>query len=56
LREAVEQWCYDLLEAEFPGWELDDGSSGEITIDVDKRSGRIAHTFLAPSTITQEFT
>lgn len=55
LREAVEQWCYDLLDAEFPGWEIDDGSSGEITIDVDKRSGRIVHTFLEPSTITQEF-
>lgn len=42
-REAVEHWCYDILEDHFPGWEIDDGSSGTITIDVKKRRGRLEH-------------
>lgn len=42
-REAIEHWCYDVLEDRFPGWEIDDGSSGTITIDVKKRRGRLAH-------------
>lgn len=56
LNEAVEQWCYDVLEERFPGWELDDGSSGVITIDIKTRSGRLSHTFNQPTTITEDFT
>lgn len=55
LNEAVEQWCYDVLEERFPGWELDDGSSGVITIDIKTRSGRLSHTFNEPTTITEDF-
>ncbi len=55
LNEAVEQWCYDVLEDRVPGWEIDDGSSGVITIDIKTRSGRLSHTFNEPSTITEDF-
>ncbi len=43
VREAIVHWCYDILEDHFPGWEIDDGSSGTITIDVKKRRGRLEH-------------
>lgn len=55
LNEAVEQWFYDVLEERFPGWELDDGSNGVITIDVNTRSGRLSHIFNVPTTITEDF-
>ncbi len=48
LKEAVEQWCYDLLEEHFPGWEINEGSSGTIIIDPAGRQGRIDHTYLVP--------
>lgn len=43
LSEAVEQWCYDLLEEHYPGWEIDEGSDGIIVIDPAKRKGNIDH-------------
>jgi hypothetical protein len=43
LSEAVEQWCYDLLEEHYPGWENNDGADGVIVIDPAKREGRIDH-------------
>lgn len=45
LPEAVEDWCYQLLEEHHAGWENDDGSDGTITIDVRKRRCRITHTY-----------
>ena len=41
--EAIKHWYYDILEDHFPGWEIDDGSSGTITIDVKKRRGKLEH-------------
>jgi hypothetical protein len=46
LPEAVEHWCYDLLEEHFPGWEINDGSDGTIVIDPQTRSGEIEHHYL----------
>jgi hypothetical protein len=46
LTEAVEQWCYDLLEEHYPGWEINDGSDGTIIIDPHKRCGEIEHHYL----------
>ena len=43
LSEAVEQWCYDLLEEHYPGWENNDGADGTIIIDPAKREGQIEH-------------
>jgi hypothetical protein len=46
LPEAVEQWCYDLLEEHYPGWEINEGSSGAIIIDPEKCEGHIDHIYL----------
>ena len=43
VRQAVEHWCYGLLEAHFAGWEIDGGASGTITINVKTRRGSIEH-------------
>ena len=39
VREAIEHWCYELLEDHFPGWEIDDGSNGTITIGRQHEEG-----------------
>lgn len=41
--EAIKHWCYDILEDHFPGWEIDGGANGTITIDVKRRRGRLDH-------------
>lgn len=38
LDELVEQLCYDLLYANHPGWEINEGSFGEFEINVTKNS------------------
>jgi hypothetical protein len=55
LSEAVEQWCYDLLEEHHPGWEINEGSSGEMIIDPIERQGNIGHTFLVPDYVRRSF-
>ncbi len=37
-REAIEQLAYDLLNANYGGWENNDGAYGEFTFDVAARS------------------
>jgi hypothetical protein len=37
LKSLIESVCYDVLEASFGGWELNDGSYGSFTFDVKKR-------------------
>lgn len=39
--EAVEALCYDFLEQEHAGWEIDDGSYGTFEVDVAKRTIRL---------------
>lgn len=43
LTEAILDWCYDLLGDQFPGWEINEGSSGTIIIDVATRTGTFHH-------------
>lgn len=43
IREAIENWCYDLLERHFPGWEINEGSDGTIAIDVVKKTATLQH-------------
>jgi len=43
LREAIESWCYDLLELHFPGWEINDGADGTIELDVAMKTGGWEH-------------
>lgn len=42
LADAVENLAYDLLEQKHPGWEIDAGAFGDITIDVAKDA--VTHT------------
>jgi hypothetical protein len=52
LREAIETWCYDLLELHCPGWEIDDGSEGTVELNVPMKTGTWQHStrYLATST------
>lgn len=52
LNDALTDWAYDLLEAHYAGWELDEGSSGKITFEVSKRQGHIVHDARIVSTMT----
>ena len=38
LQEAIETLCYDFLEEEHGGWEIDDGAFGEFRLDVATRT------------------
>jgi len=38
LCEAIETLCYDFLEQEHEGWEINDGSFGEFRFDTAKRA------------------
>ena len=44
LAEAVEDLVYDWIEMEHPGWENNDGASGECTIDVATDDFLLSHT------------
>ena len=41
---ALEQHCYDLLEQSHPGWENNDGASGEFVFDVAARAITLDHS------------
>ncbi|RTL70315.1 MAG: hypothetical protein EKK41_12790 [Hyphomicrobiales bacterium] len=43
IQEAIENWCYHLLEDHFPGWELNEGSQGTIEFDIAKKSAEFEH-------------
>lgn len=50
LEGVIEEVAYDLLGAKFGGWEINEGSSGEITIDVAERKASIHHGWVVEST------
>ncbi len=54
LREAITDWCYDVLEEHFPSWGNDDGAYGTITIDVATRKGTFEHNERVIETISHE--
>lgn len=39
----IEDYCYGILEDKHGGWELNEGSSGTITIDVNANKVTIEH-------------
>lgn len=43
IKEAVEDLCYDLLAQSHPGWEINEGSSGEFTFDVRAEKISLTH-------------
>jgi len=43
LKRHIRDAAYDVLESKFPGWEINEGSEGEITIDVRNRRAAVHH-------------
>jgi hypothetical protein len=43
LRQPIQDWAYDELERRWPGWEINEGSTGDIEIDVAAGTARLHH-------------
>lgn len=43
LKEALEEMAYDALEMKHPGWENNDGASGELVVIVSDKSFTLGH-------------
>ena len=43
LYDSIQSSAYDLLEQEWGGWEINEGSSGTITLDVATRVAELNH-------------
>jgi hypothetical protein len=41
----VEEWCYQQLEENFGGWEINEGSQGEFQFDFNEKTVILSHTF-----------
>jgi hypothetical protein len=41
----VEEWCYQQLEENFGGWEINEGSQGEFQFYFDEKNVILSHTF-----------
>lgn len=54
LYATVEQAAYDVLEETFGGWEINEGSSGVMEIDVKERKTAISHDWVVESTQHEE--
>lgn len=54
LREAIETWCYDLLEEHYGGWENDGGADGTIVLNVPTKTGSWEHNSHYTETSTFE--
>jgi hypothetical protein len=54
LHDAVKSWCYDLLEEHYSGWEIDDGSSGIIELNVGSKTGTWEHSIRYTESTTHE--
>lgn len=43
LRERLEEFAYGALEATYPGWEINEGSFGDVIIEVATATVRVEH-------------
>lgn len=43
--DEVEQWCYQQLEENFGGWEINEGSQGEFQFDFNEKTVILQHTY-----------
>lgn len=50
LYQDLEDVAYDLLEENFGGWEINEGSAGTMTIDVKERKVSIHHGWTIETT------
>jgi hypothetical protein len=41
----VEEWCYQQLEDNFGGWEINEGSQGEFQFDFNEKTVILSHTY-----------
>jgi hypothetical protein len=41
----IENWCYQQLEENFGGWEINEGSQGEFQFDFNEKTVGLSHTF-----------
>jgi hypothetical protein len=41
----VEEWCYQQLEENFGGWEINEGSQGEFQFDFNEKTVILSHTY-----------
>lgn len=44
LPQALERFAWDVLAEALPGWEINEGSHGDIILDVAKGKTRLSHT------------
>lgn len=54
LREAVEWLCYEVLEREHPGWEINEGSNGTLQFDVKEAKIHLTHNYFTIETEENE--
>ncbi len=50
LQRELEEVAYDILESRYAGWEINEGSHGDITIDVVERKAYLHHGEIVEST------
>ena len=50
LHSVLERQAYDVLEREYGGWEINEGSSGTITVLVKERRATISHGWIVETT------
>jgi hypothetical protein len=42
---VVEEWCYQQLEENFGGWEINEGSQGKFEFDFNEKTVILSHTY-----------
>jgi len=42
---VVSDFCYNMLENRFGGWEINEGSQGNFEIDLDRKEITLNHTY-----------
>jgi len=42
---VVEEWCYQQLEENFGGWEINEGSQGEFRFDFNEKTVTLSHAY-----------
>ena len=40
----IEEWCYDKLESNYGGWEINEGSQGQFTFNFKEKTIELEHT------------
>jgi len=56
LREAIETLCYDFLEEDHAGWEINDGAFGEFRLDVAAMTVELEFNMRFTDTHTENLT